>query len=399
LPSGFYRIESLTGLKTISYPARYGDFSYNYYDDAGRLLASVAPKGVVLGTTASPSFTTTYLYNAAGELLKVVEPDQGTSEFVYRKDGTLRFSQDAQQKQDRKFSYSNYDRAGRTLESGVYQMASTVDNTQAFEAQLNAVFGSESAKATALENKTRSGGLTQAQCSQQVSTWYDLPFDGSYEPNGNNAELGTRKQRFVIGAVSKTSNAQTTTWYSYDELGQVEWLVQHIPGLTAAGTAKTIDYSYDLLGNVLSVDYQRASTTERFVHTYSYDVDQRLTQVQTSRDGTTQTLQAKYYYYTHGPLKRVELADGLQGIDYVYTVQGWLKSLNHADKTKDPGKDGVSGQTNAAFAPDAFGMTMEYFSGDYTRSGTGIASMAAGANPSYNGNLQTMSWHRGAALI
>ena len=342
----------------ITYPARYGDFSYHYYDDAGRLVASVAPKGVVLGNTNSPDFTTTYHYNAAGELLRTVDPDQGTSEFAYRKDGTLRFSQDAQQKQDRKFSYSNYDRAGRTLESGVYQMPATLDNTQAFEAQLNAVFGSAAAKASILEDKTRSGGLTQANCSEQTSTWYDLPFDGSYDPTVSNPELGSRKQRFVLGTVSRTSNAHTTTWYSYDELGRVEWLVQHISGLTASGTAKTIDYSYDLLGNVLSVDYQRASTSECFVHHYTYDADQRLTGVQTSRDGLTKVNQAKYYYYTHGPLKRVELADGLQGTDYVYTVQGWLKALNHADKTKDPGKDGVAKTTNAAFAPDAFGMTM-----------------------------------------
>lgn len=48
--------------------------------------------------------------------------------------------------------------------------------------------------------------------------------------------------------------------------------------------------------------------------------------------GTSDTsfkTQAIYRYYEHGPLKRVELAENLQGIDYVYTLQGALKSINH----------------------------------------------------------------------
>ncbi len=58
------------------------------------------------------------------------------------------------------------------------------------------------------------------------------------------------------------------------------------------------------------------------------------------------TLQAKYYYYQYGSLKRVEIADNLEGIDYVYTINGWLKSINNPDGTSE----------NANFAEDIFAM-------------------------------------------
>ncbi|MEZ4827676.1 MAG: hypothetical protein R3C61_15550 [Bacteroidia bacterium] len=36
---------------------------------------------------------------------------------------------------------------------------------------------------------------------------------------------------------------------------------------------------------------------------------------------------AKYKYYLHGPLARVELEEDLiQGLDYVYTLQGWMQA-------------------------------------------------------------------------
>src|SRR5690606_3075187 len=69
----------------------------------------------------------------------------------------------------------------------------------------------------------------------------------------------------------------------------------------------------------------------------------------------------------HGPLKRTEIGDSLQGIDYVYTVNGQLKSINHPSLREilDPGKDGY----NNGFNKDLFGMALDYYPNDYTRSG------------------------------
>jgi hypothetical protein len=167
---------------------------------------------------------------------------------------------------------------------------------------------------------------------------------------------------FLKGAVSHTSNANSTTWYNYDDQGRVTWIVKLINGLAGY---KTVDYTYNDQGNVTRVDYQKGTSSERFVHYYAYDADGRLINVQTSRDDINKVQQAAYYYYLHGPLKRTELGEHLQGIDYVYTPQGWLKSINSpaGDPTKDPNQDGV---TNS-FAKDAFGLQLEYFNGDYSR--------------------------------
>lgn len=47
----------------------------------------------------------------------------------------------------------------------------------------------------------------------------------------------------------------------------------------------------------------------------------------------------------HGPLARVELGENqVQGLDYAYTLQGWLKGLNSAALTPetDMGRDGLT---------------------------------------------------------
>ena len=128
------------------------------------------------------------------------------------------------------------------------------------------------------------------------------------------------------------------------------------------------EYSYDFLGNVLTVAHKSfaagGNLNDQFYHHYNYDADQRLSSALTSLDGniTEAVLQARYIYYLHGPLKRIELADGLQGIDFVYNINGWLKSINHPETTLDPGGDGEGN----GFKKDAFGMILNYYENNMT---------------------------------
>lgn len=194
--------------------------------------------------------------------------------------------------------------------------------------------------------------------------------------------LGTT-QNNLYGQISKTENENATTWYSYDELGQLEWTKQNIVGLGI----KTIDYTYDYFGNIMQVAYQTGQV-DKFYHHYVYDINQRLTEVHTSLDGTNKTLHAKYHYYLHGPLKRVELANNLQGIDYVYTINGALKSINHSDVAKDPGGDGSNG-----FSTDVFGQLVDYYDNDYTAAnGSSSPVSGSGLVNQYNGLIRDISW-------
>ncbi len=95
---------------------------------------------------------------------------------------------------------------------------------------------------------------------------------------------------------------------------------------------KYVRYEYDLVSNkVTKVAYQEGRV-DQFFHQYSYDDDNRLLAAQTSADGLVWETDAQYQYYAHGPLKRAVLGDDqVQGLDYTYTLQGWLKALNHPD--------------------------------------------------------------------
>lgn len=59
---------------------------------------------------------------------------------------------------------------------------------------------------------------------------------------------------------------------------------------------------------------------------------------------------------------------GVQGLDYAYTSQGWLKGVNSStlDPNRDMGEDGKGVNFGANdMVRDAFGFTLSYYSGDY----------------------------------
>lgn len=533
--------------KGIRYNVNYSDFSLNYYDKAGHLKETVQPLGFdssclsgPIQNTVNHTHKSTYRYNAAGELLSSISPDEGSALFIYRSDGQIRFSRNSEQVSSDEFSYTNYDNKGRPIESGVstepnpfFPSIIDIDPTLTAETNVTASSGSLSKSGrstwtasgfTSSENtgsnnfdisfqflqdkegvvgisETNADGdyktveyamyfsdnvisiisngsflvkkiayysdgdvfhiernsntlyfkkndqiiyqldawqanqstyptyvidgalytnqatvsnitisqLTEVpstppspdnwdvdpnSCKEQTFTLYDVKDTETIQEvlygSGTGTEIGPgpstisfRTQHFVEGNVSKTYTKKpetSTTWYSYDIYGRVEWMVQFINGLGA----KTIDYYYDdTSGQISKVIYQRDEPSERFVHKYLYnDVDQLLT-VETSRDNINFTEHAKYFYYETGELKRVELAEGLQGTDYVYTLDGKLKSINHNSLSSnfDPGQD----------QNDVFGLRLDYHSKDYTRAGTNIGAGQTGLDR-YDGNIKTSWW-------
>jgi hypothetical protein len=67
-------------------------------------------------------------------------------------------------------------------------------------------------------------------------------------------------------------------------------------------------------------------------------------------------------------LSRVILGQlNVQGVDYAYTLNGWLKGVNSnsLNAQRDIGQDGYSGSANAATARDVFGFSLHYYSSDY----------------------------------
>lgn len=199
------------------------------------------------------------------------------------------------------------------------------------------------------------------------------------------------------------------TYYSYDIHGNVKSIIHDVPALTDFGQRyKRMDYYYDLLsGKVNEVHYQPGEK-DRFFHRYTYDADNRLTTAESSRDYISWERDAKYFYYLHGPLKRVETGHRkIQGSDYFYTIHGWLKGVNAGalNETYDVGRDGdiaLSGNPNELIARDGYGFTLDYYNGDYNPIGTTDMNhipaisgsdfeSAVLENGLYNGNISRMS--------
>ena len=113
---------------------------------------------------------------------------------------------------------------------------------------------------------------------------------------------------------------------------------------------------------------------------------------------------AAYYYYLHGPLKRIELGeDKIQGIDFLYTINGWLKSVNIEDNHNNP-EYGVSGATPG----DAYGYTLDYYndgsgdkdfvhnSTDFGNGATLLPTAGAVNHSLYDGNIAAWEEYYGS---
>lgn len=412
MPPGVYRIELITKSSSslgltyyndnsdainnifpadggVTYAVNYYDYSIHVYNKTGQLIKSIQPNSLPVSTrfekvpanmisAIRTNLATTYKYNALNQLIEISNPDEGISKFTYRNDGQIRYSQNALQA-DTKVSYTNYDSLNRPIESGIITGGTGLW-----------AIASSNSDATLLIPGTR---------SEQLFTIYDYP-----ENNATSVTLPTAPINLTLSGVLATAGINTAnytqnnlsgnvavtytkpgstvsaiTWYSYDLYGRTEWIVQYNEGIGA----KTIHYEYDYKGNIKKVLFQKDKATELFIHQYAYNTNNVLTKVETSTDNINFVTHAEYSYYKTGELKRVNIAQGTQGLDYVYTLGGQLKSINHPslEAAKDPGGD----------ANDVFGLTLDYYNGDYLRTGRNIVSSPS-AGSDYNGNIKAARW-------
>lgn len=407
LNAGYYKLVANSGVANATYTNGLTNVTYNFYNGVGQLVANIPPNGVKLlggtgytnySTVASIPYVSLFSYDAHGRPLTTTEPDGGSIQFIYRADGKPRFSQNALQAANGSYSYVNYDIYGRAIESGQYLPDAS-----------GIAFNSAPMTAI-LENMTSTGGLTTGTKTDVIMTVYDVQ-DNSHGLSGytqDPADLGgavstTKRYSSILNNNPLSTNLVSQTWYSYDEEGKMVWTIKYIASLGAAGY-KTTDFTYDAMSRLIKKVYQKNTAAETFVHYYQYDPangDLWYVYTNTVDNQSTATLQAKYIYYLHGGLKRVELATNLQGIDYTYTLQGALKAINNSNNNNnnsaDPGGDAV---TTNGFSPDVFGEVLDYYPQDYNNTRTsgiqpinGVNTSAIVPTESYGSNIKAMSWY------
>lgn len=414
--------------ENFNYSGDFRQYQYNlfYYDQAGNLIQTIAPEGVdelsatqnaaintardgvldsqngTSGTAVVPAhtFKTTYEYNSYNQLTKTTNPDQiGDTKFWYDFYGRIVASQNPVQASENKYSYSLYDAQGRPVEVGQVVKVGTSS------AQLDIIVKTDDL-GDSFKSWVSSGVLTEV-----TVTKYDRPLNASVEAMFENGAQDNLRLRVASVLYFNTysgtlSGYRSATHYSYDIHGNVKEQIQDLPELSfVEQDQKSTLYEYELIsGNVEKVVYQK-DELDQFTHEYQYDELNRLTEVFTSKDNVHQMREAHYYYYDYGPLARTELGQyKVQGQDFAYTINGWLKAMNAStlDKTRDIGLDGNNGyllgspKVHRRMAIDVTAYTIGYFDGDYTAIGTSNMEMTSVSTDAFrmesedlfNGNIR-----------
>lgn len=440
-------------------------YTLYYYDQAGNLIRTVAPQGVnridgvsntaidefrdapevTENTTLLPDhkFDTAYKYNSLNQLVYQKTPDGGEVRFAYDALGRIIASQNDNQA-PKAMSYTIYDELGRITESGQVRFDSglyTIDSKGRLISGGNIVNSFDVFNGKSEVTKTL---YDQPVLINPVSTEYpDGNFSTSLFVSATNNNTNRNRVTGVLHYDNYNVSNQTAfnngIFYNYDIHGNVKEVVNYyanllidqtdcglpdgsIPGVIndcEAHLKRTV-YEYDLIsGNVKQVTFQPNRPNEKskrdlFIHKYNYDADNRITNVQTSSDGVIWEQDAEYEYYPHGPLARMEIGEHeVQGIDYAYTLQGWLKAVNGEDLSDPLNTMGTDGANSDDMNKDAFGYSLSYYDaaydnqnvllthGDYKkiRHGGDADIFALSQNPAiqpgshnlYNGNIKKMT--------
>ncbi|MBI3518043.1 MAG: hypothetical protein HY062_01630 [Bacteroidetes bacterium] len=375
-------------ITTINFPKRYYGFVGGYFND-GRVLADYAR---VLHDE-SEKYSTRFWYDRLGRMIM----SQNTKQYNAKV---------------KRYSYTVYDALGRIIEVGELSDPNK-QFTSIFGTYINAFYN-----LNAIDDIKLNTFINGNPRKEVTHTYYDNTVTGlaAQFPTGFTQDNLRKRVATITYEDVFDNNALTykhATHYSYDIHGNVKTILQDNPSLNLSVNTlqrfKRINYYYDLISGKVNLVEYAPRQLDRFYHKYSYDADNRIINVQTSRDSVIWDNDATYTYYKHGPLARVELgANKVQGIDYVYTLQGWIKGVNSnvLDATKDPGKDGEATASNPYkyYARDAFGYTLGYFNGDYEpidnikwspltnrfEAVTASSKMISDRNDLYNGNISHM---------
>ncbi len=411
---------------TMSYTLEEYHYTLFYYDQAGNLIKTVPPSGVyqenesgvvlhnsILNATqietvqkhrakingyafTVPAHTmvTNYKYNSLNQLTSQNTPDGGSSVFFYDALGRLIASQNAEQLTRAAYSYTLYDALGRNYQAGELVSTTPLDKPTAIDATdfLNRdIVTTNNPFLIWVKNATSRNEVIETQYNH-YNTNSTIPIT----PKNLRNRIAHVKH---FDDYNSPQEHVTASYYTYDINGNVNTIIQENKNRPNGHQLKRIDYEYDLVsGNVNKVIYQ-ADQNDRFYHKYEYDADNRLKVAYSSRNGIVWEKEAKYFYYPHGPLARVELGDKqVQAKDYAYTIHGWLKAINSSTGTaqRDMGEAGVVGTQNEEFAQDVYGVSLHYYSGDYqaigsaANSSTIVNTSNITTNDLYNGNISKM---------
>jgi len=325
------------------------------YDDKLRLTTVTHPNGT----------KTKYRYDYFGNIVKKETPDHEgklmvtslpedsvdvNPDFQYAYDvyGRLLYSVDPNQSVANKMTYYIYDWLNRLTETGEVEADTSKLNGKLLDANQMSV--------------------------TQPNNWLVMnTYDGSsttdmYFETNNAKGMLTKKTEKISRADGPVQTIQT--YYSYTPEG---WL-KRITENNGAGFYKEESFlNYDLQGKLLEY---KISMKRYFADSYvtlqhrwiTYDGFGRVANIKISNQSDAIPINptVAYTYNADGTVKQTSLANGLQNVDYLYNIRGWLTDINNA--TSQP-----------ALGTDKFAEKLNYWD-----------NLPTGISPNYNGNISAV---------
>ncbi len=353
--------------------------TYFHHSILGNLEKIIPPKAEGVGT--SP-LCTSMKYNTLGQLVAKVTPDAdgdgdgdptdesiSTDNFDYQykydNNGNIRFTKTAKGE----FIYNKYDVFNRLVETGVYEGSTTFDNANA---------------STSGEPQTDFPTLDK---SVKIIYQYDQEpswNDGTWPAEPQSPMWFFNNLKGKVSAVKYMTDGWAYTYYSYDKEGRIEWIRHSLPNLP---DYSTIEYEYDLQGNIIRQKYTRAEYIsegqyydifDSFYIWYDYDLLGRLSAVYAGRSSSKSSIPVvSYTYWPTGQVNELiygDPADPLQTVSYDYNSRDWVSQIGSNLFTQKLGY-----QTAADIASSS--------------------AFSSNFDPQYNGNISWMSVLRNSGSL
>lgn len=247
-----------------------GDQTTYQYDQIGRPGSSVSPVGNAPGANPA-SFTTSYTYDPAGDLLTSTDPLNHQTSYAYDPDGKLTSVTDPAN-HTTSYTYDTDDRLTTAARADSTTLGYGYDNDGNLTSQTDGVGHITTYSYDALDRVASSadplhriatygydgdGNLTSLKDQQGRITTYgynatneltSIRFSDGQTPNITYGYDSDRQR-------TRMTDGTGTTTYSYDSL--------HRLTSTTDGAGQTINYGYDLANNETSITYPNQQTVNR----------------------------------------------------------------------------------------------------------------------------------------
>lgn len=280
-------------------------------DVLGRTWSSESPGSKEDPAQPIPPRTTTY--TTLGQTATTGDPDAGSTESLYDKRGLLRFFRDAQKVKDGQFVAKVYDKMGRLTH--VYLVNDASSFTQDLADNLD-------------------WPINNPDAILQVQSFYDL-VPTELPPEVPAAQMTNLKGN-VAKTVAITSRGNITSWYSYDERGQMKTEWKQVLNLPIHRTDMTYNLSGQMIKKELSGRRPDGSTINK-AEEFSFDEFNRMQSIKDLVATPANRELAKFTYWPDGKVRYLDFGNNLsQGMSYRYDESERLVHMQHEVRQTRP---------------------------------------------------------------